>query len=177
MISISIPNLLELDANPFVQSPNNPNLTTANLAGSRGFEGMAINPSGTTLYPMLEGPLNSDPQRDRLLIYEFDLATSEFTGNTFFYRLENPTETGQAIGDLTAISDTEFLVIERDGRQGDPNNPAFSDPAQFKQIFKIDITQIDEEGFVEKELLVDLLDIADLVCYEIFVQTAQPLDS
>ncbi|MEA5509158.1 esterase-like activity of phytase family protein [Crocosphaera sp. UHCC 0190] len=158
---ISIPNLLGLDANPFVQSPDNPNLTTANLPRSRGFEGMAINTSGTKLYPLLEGPLTSDPQRDRLLIYEYDLATSQFTGNSFNYRLENPTETGQAIGDLTAISDTEFLVIERDGKQGDPNNPLFSDPAQFKRIYKININEVDQDGFVKKELLVDLLDIAD----------------
>ncbi|ACK65184.1 conserved hypothetical protein [Rippkaea orientalis PCC 8801] len=158
---IEIPNVLGFDSNPLVQSPDNPNVTTANLGRSRGFEGMAINQSGTKLYPLLEGSLTSDPERDRLLIYEYDLLTSDFTGNVFYYRLENPTESGQAIGDLTAISDTEFLVIERDGKQGDPNNPLFSDPAEFKRIYKIDITQVDQEGFVEKELLVDLLAISD----------------
>ncbi|GBF79407.1 esterase-like activity of phytase family protein [Aphanothece sacrum] len=155
---ISVPNVLGFDANPFVQSPDNPNLTTANLGRSRGFEGLAINPSGTKLYPLLEGPLTSDSQRDRLLIYEFDLTTEQFTGKSFNYRLE---DTSHAIGELTAISDNEFIVIERDGRQGDPNNPAFTNPAQFKRLYKIDINQVDGNGFVKKDLLVDLLNIDD----------------
>lgn len=155
---IPVPNVLGFDANPFVQSPDNPNLTTANLGRSKGFEGLGINPSGTKLYPLLEGSLNSDPQRDRLLIYEFDLTTEQFTGNTFNYRLEN---TANAIGELTAISDNEFIVIERDNNQGDPNNPAFTNPAQFKRLYKIDINQVDGNGFVKKDLLVDLLNIKD----------------
>ncbi len=47
-------------------------IAAANLPRSRGCEGMALNASGTKLYAMLEGPLISDSQRDRLLINEFD---------------------------------------------------------------------------------------------------------
>ena len=156
---ISLPNFLGLGDKPLVQSPDNPNLTgTANLGGSRGFEGMALNTSGTKLYAMLEGALVTDQQRDRLLINQFDLATKQYTGKTFSYRLESPS---YFIGDLTAINDNEFLVIERDGKQGDPNNSAFTDPAQFKRIYKIDISKVDSAGFVQKELLVNLLNIPD----------------
>ena len=42
---------------PNVKSPQNPFLGSGafNLPRSKGFEGMAISPSGSTLYPMLEG--------------------------------------------------------------------------------------------------------------------------
>lgn len=156
---ISLPNFLGLGDNPLVQSPDHPQLEgTANLGGSQGFEGLALNSSGTKLYAMLEGALRPDDQRDRLLINEFDLATQTYTGKTFFYQLDPQ---GRAIGDLTAINDHEFLVIERDHRAGDPNNPAYTQPAEFKRIYKIDINQLDSEGFVEKDLLVDLLNIPD----------------
>ncbi|WP_013334556.1 PEP-CTERM sorting domain-containing protein [Gloeothece verrucosa] len=158
---ISLPNFLGLGNNSLVQSPSNPNTTTPNLPNSKGFEGMALNTNGTKLYAMLEGPLNNDQNRNRLLINEFDLATKQYTGNVFAYRMENTVESGQAIGDLTAINDHEFLVIERDSKQGDPNNPAFTTPAQFKRIYKIDISQVDSQGFVKKNLLVDLLNIPD----------------
>jgi hypothetical protein len=65
------------------------------------------------------------------------------------------------VGDLTAINDHEFLIIERDGLQGDPQNPAFTNPAKFKKLYKIDLRQKDSQGGVKKELLVDLLNIPD----------------
>lgn len=161
----SLPNFLGLGEPPLplVQSPDNPFLgdSIPNLPGSRGFEGTSLNASGTKLYAMLEGPLVPDTNRNRLLINEFDLATKSYTGRVFYYRMENTFESGQAIGDLTAINDREFLVIERDSRQGDPNDPAITDPAQFKRIYKINITKLDSQGFVEKQLLVDLLNVED----------------
>lgn len=160
---VPVPNTLGLDSNPLVQSPSNPLLGTSvpNLPNSKGFEGLAISPDRTKLYGLLEGPLTTDTKRNRLLIYEFDAASKSFTGKVFQYRMEATTESGQSIGDFTAINDHEFLVIERDSKQGDPNNPAFTDPARFKRIYKIDIGKIDSYGYVEKQLVVDLLDIAD----------------
>lgn len=165
---IPLPNFLGLGKLSFVKSPDNPEFTNlpvdfqriekANLSSSKGFEGMALNSSGTKLYPMLEGALKDDPERDRLLIHEFDLAIKQYTGKVFFYKLAKP---NYAIGDLTAINDNEFIVIERDNNQGDPNNPAFKTPAQFKRLYKINITNLDKQGFVKKELLVDLLKIFD----------------
>jgi glycerophosphoryl diester phosphodiesterase len=51
------------------------------------------------------------------------------------------------------INDHEFLVIERDSDQGDE--------AEFKKIFKLDFSEVDEAGFIKKEELVDLLAISD----------------
>ena len=55
---------------PGVRSPQNPFLggETANLPGSKGFEGMSISPNGKTLYPMLEGALTTDPDQRQLRI-------------------------------------------------------------------------------------------------------------
>lgn len=157
---IPLPNFTGLGGDTSVQSPDNPFLgnQTANLPRSGGFEGLALNASGNKLYAMLEGALTPDPQRDRRLINEFDIETKQYTGRVFSYRMEDPSYN---IGELTAINDKEFIVIERDNNQGDPNNPAFSNPAQFKRLYKVDISDVDSEGFVAKELLVDLLNIAD----------------
>ncbi|MEB3220111.1 MAG: glycerophosphodiester phosphodiesterase family protein [Nostocales cyanobacterium 94392] len=121
----------------------------SNLASSRGFEGMAFSPDRTTAYPLLEGTVFGDPANS-LRIYEFDLTTGTYDGLVGYY----PTSVANhAIGDFTPINNNEFLVIERDNGQGDA--------AQFKKIFKIDISQVDENGFVEKEEIVDLLNIED----------------
>ena len=137
-----------------VRSPDNPDVlaeeAVANLPGSGGFEGMAFSPDRTTtLYPLLEKSVTGDPD-NALRIYEFDVASGEYEGLVGYYGTEDP---GHAIGDFTPINDDEFLVIERDGEQ--------ADAASFKKIFKIDISNVDEEGFVAKEEVVDLLNIAD----------------
>lgn len=134
----------------FVQSPQNPDLgdSLPNLSQSRGFEGMAFSPDGSTLYPLLEGTVDGDPE-NALRIYEFDVESSSYTGLVVYY----PTTDSNPIGDFTPINDTEFLVIERDNNQGEE--------AEFKKIFKIDISQVDENGFVEKTEVVDLLNISD----------------
>lgn len=155
---IPIPNLTKVGNSPFVRSPDYPEFTNlsseqrqaqANLGGSSGLEGMAINVSRTKLYPMLEGTIKGD-RANRLLIYEFDLTTQQFTGETFGYKLE---QANHAIGEITAISDRQFIVIERDKLEGEA--------AQFKRLYKIDISKRDSAGYVHKELLVDLLRIPD----------------
>ena len=127
----------------------NQEIVPPNLASSRGFEGMAFSPDRKTLYPLLEGAVTRDPD-DALRIYKFDATASEYTGLVGYYQTS---VVGHAIGDFTPINDAEFLVIERDGKQGDA--------AEFKKIFKVDISNIDENGYVEKEEVVDLLNIQD----------------
>ena len=151
----------------FVRSPDNPafsrlseadRIKSANLGRSSGFEGLAINATGNKLYAMLEGALVTDSNQNRLLISEFDLKTKKYTGKIFSYRLNTP---GRSIGDMTAINDHEFIVIERDNGQGDANDPAFTNPARSKKLYKINLSVLDRDGFVEKVLLADLLNIAD----------------
>jgi hypothetical protein len=137
---------------PGVQSPQSPFLgpNTPNLPASRGFEGMAITPDGKTLYPMLEGPLTTDTDQQRLIINQFDIKKRRYTGRQWFYHLEAP---GYSIGDLTAITNSRFLVIERDQLQGAA--------ALFKKIYIVDLDEVGADGFLLKHEIVDLLAIAD----------------
>jgi hypothetical protein len=135
-----------------IQAPQNPflNGATPNLNQSNGFEGMALNASRTKLYPLLEGSVIGDPAKS-LRISEFDLAKEAYTGLTLLYRLE---EQGTNIGDFTAVSDHEFLVIERNGGTATSGTP-------YKHIFLIDLERVDANGFVQKTDLVDLMNVAD----------------
>ncbi|WP_427159585.1 phytase [Aliinostoc sp. HNIBRCY26] len=143
----------DLLAGDFVRSPDHPDFLTEpsnpNLSRSRGFEGMAISLDKQTLYPMLEGTVTGDPANS-LRIYEFDVASKQYQGLVGYYYLENPSH---AIGDITVINENEFLVIERDNGQGAT--------AQFKKLFKVDFSKKDANGFVSKEEIGDLLNIAD----------------
>ena len=134
----------------FVQSPQNPSLgdSLPNLERSKGFEGLAFSPDRKTLYPLLEGTVDGDPE-NALRIYEFDVESAAYNGLVGYY----PTTDGNPIGDFTPINDHEFLVIERDENEGEE--------AEFKKVFKIDISQVDENGFVAKEEVVDLLNVED----------------
>ena len=136
-----------------VRSPQNPDVLSgeklSNLGRSKGFEGLAISPDRTKLYPLLEGPVVGDPT-NALRVYEFDVASSKFQGLLGYYRLESPSN---AIGDFTVINSNEYLVIERDPNQGDA--------AKFKKIFKVDLSKKDADGFFAKEEVVDLLNIQD----------------
>ena len=98
---------------PGVQAPQNPYLGTGtpNLGGSGGFEGMAINPQGDRLYTLLEKSVTGDPAGS-LRINEFHIDTEAYTDQQWLYRLDT---SGTAIGDMVAINDHEFIVIERNG--------------------------------------------------------------
>jgi hypothetical protein len=152
---ISTPNINamgNLDTTTEVRSPDNPFLSApeeANIGRTGGFEGMAFRPSGYMLYPLLEKSVETDPP-DALRIYDFQPDGPDFADFVGFYR---KTVSNHAIGDFTPINDKEYLVIERDSAQ--------AATAQFKKIFKIDITMIDEDGYVYKEEVVDLLNIDD----------------
>jgi hypothetical protein len=145
---------------PGVMSPSNPTLPpggTPNLANSKGFEGMAISPNGHTLYPMLEGPVAEDTTAGLpadLRIFEVKLerdgTRARFTGNVSRYRLEHP---ANAIGDFIAVNDHQFLVIERDNGAGPT--------ARFKAIFLADLRDRDRDGYVDKDLLVNLMAVPD----------------
>ncbi|MGH1392437.1 MAG: phytase [Trichormus sp.] len=143
----------DLLAGEFVRSPDHPDFLTEpsnpNLSRSRGFEGMAISLDKQTLYPMLEGTVTGDPANS-IRIYKFDVASKQYQGLVGYYFLENPSH---AIGDITVINENEFLVIERDNGQGAS--------AQFKKLFKVDFSKKDANGFISKEEIGDLLNIAD----------------
>lgn len=123
----------------------------SNLAGSGGFEGMAINPAGDKLYTLLEKPVTGDPA-NTLRINQFDINKEAYTGLDFLYQLE---PSGTAIGDMTAIDEQRFLVIERNGAT------ATGGGTPFKKIFIADLNGVADGGLVKKTELVDLMNIAD----------------
>ncbi|MBW8848192.1 MAG: esterase-like activity of phytase family protein [Burkholderiales bacterium] len=138
-----------------VYSPQNPAVVngsvTATLGSSRGFEGMASNQAGDKLYTLLEGTVAGDAA-GTLRINAFDVNTESYTGQQWHYKLD---AAGTNIGDMTAINDHEFVVIERNGAT------ATGGGTPFKKLFKIDLNQLDASGNVSKTELVDLMNIAD----------------
>jgi glycerophosphoryl diester phosphodiesterase len=139
----------KLSRTELVRSPQNPFLSdpaTANLGGSRGFEGMAFSPDRKTSYPLLEGTVTGD-LAGMLRIYEF--RRGRFRKFAGFYPLDSP---ANAIGDFTPVNEKEFLIIERDGGQGAA--------ALLKKIYKIDLTRKVDDVFKKTEIA-DLLDIED----------------
>jgi glycerophosphoryl diester phosphodiesterase len=146
-------------AQDFVRSPNNPAVLAASpgpgqpsratLGGSKGYEGLATNPARTTAYALLEGSTISDTA-GLLRIHEFDLTAKKFITLTGYYKLEDP---ANAIGDFAVVNDDEYLVIERDNGAGET--------AKFKRIYKVNLSEKDEDSIVAKTLVADLMAIAD----------------
>ncbi len=156
---IPTPDFSKDPSKDLVRSPNNPGVlsaspnpgvaTGANLNASKGYEGMAINPSKTKIYAMLEGNVSTDAP-GMLRIHEFDPSSKKFVGIAGFYKLE---DAAYAIGDMTVINDNEYLVIERDNGVGAA--------AKVKRLYKIDLSKKDAAGVVQKELVADLMNITD----------------
>ena len=124
----------------------------ANLPGSGGFEGMAINKSGTRLYTLLERTVNGDAA-GTLRIDEFDTDREKYTGRRFLYPLD---ARGTNIGDMVALDDRRFIVLERNG--GTATTP---NTVPFKKVYLIDIEDVAEGGVARKLELVDLMNLAD----------------
>lgn len=137
-----------------VLSPQNPAVingsAAATLGRSNGFEGMASNPSGDRLYTLLEGTVTGDPAKT-LRINAFNVDTEAYTGQQWNYKLD---AAGTNIGDMTAINDHEFLIIERNGATATSGTP-------FKKIFRIDLNNVDSSGNVIKSEVANLMNIAD----------------
>ena len=135
-----------------VVSPASPFLAggTPTLPNSRGFEGMAISPDGKRLYPVLEGALVADVDRQRRLVYEFDIASRSYTGAVRPYRTE---AASHSVPELVALDAHRFLAIERDSLQGAA--------AAFKKVFLVDFREVDAAGYLSKQEVLDLLDIDD----------------
>jgi len=115
-----------------------PTITTGRQ-DNRGFEGLTMNPSGTKLYAVMQDPLvnegsSNDGRRSRnVRIVEFDIASGQSLAQ-YAYQLESrtvlnaidpgtaddfsATQIGRSVGlsAIYALSDSEFLVLERDNR-------------------------------------------------------------
>ena len=156
---------------PVLRAPQNPQNTQqnpANLASSRGFESMTRNADGSRLYVTTEASINSEPDKRKLVVYEFNTTTGQYTGRTFTYAKDssdfitggvNNSTNIFVTGDMTHVAGDRYIMIERDDFQGPPNS---ANPPRQKKLYLFDLTEIDPAtGFLRKRLLVDLLDIDD----------------
>ena len=138
---------------PDGKSPANPFLAageTPRVRSSRGFEAMAASKDGKTLYPIVEGSFADDPIARRRFVYEFDVASNRYTGQRWQYRTD---QDANVIGDAFMLQGQRMLIIERDDFEG-PRSVT-------KRLYSLDLASSDVDGFVEKELVVDLLRIAN----------------
>ncbi|MDP9808598.1 hypothetical protein J2W42_001440 [Rhizobium tibeticum] len=163
--------------NPVVSVQANPTakVPVFNLKRSGGFEGVAMSKDGSKLYGLLEGAIyqgdgkmESVDGHTAIRVIEFDTASKNWTGRTWFYPFE---EKGVSIGDFNMLDDTTALVIERDNGAGtkdkacvDPKQPkpdCFEAPAELKRIYKIEFNDANVGKSVRKIGYIDLLNIQD----------------
>ena len=137
---------------PGVRSPNNPFLDGQpnTQPNSRGFEAMAISRNGKYLYAALEGPVLTDANKSRRYIYQFSIDARALTGSIWEYKTEN---TAYMVADMWALDNNRMVVIERDGGLGLN--------AKFRNVYLVDLRRVGSDGFVEKNLAVDLTRISD----------------
>ncbi len=137
---------------PGVRSPNNPFLDGQpnTHPNSRGFEAMAITPNGKHLYGALEGPVLTDSNKLRRHVYEFSVDATALTGKVWEYKTEN---IAYMVADMWALDDNRMVLIERDGGLGLN--------ARFRNVYLVDLRRVGSDGFLEKELAVDLTAIPD----------------
>jgi hypothetical protein len=104
---------------------------------NRGMEGLAITPDGKTLVGMMQSPMYNPSKAAVsnsviLRILTFDIATA--ATKQYAYVMDNVSLTG--VSEIVAVNSTTFLTLERDGLYGGDA----SNPAAFKKVFKIDIS-------------------------------------
>lgn len=113
----------------------------ANRIPNRGMEGLTVTPDGRTLVGIMQSalqqpdltknPKNVAPIR----IVTVDLRT--LRTHEYLYLLDDPQANGTAASEITALSNHEFLVDERDGR---------FEPNAFKKLYRVDIAKATDVG-------------------------------
>lgn len=140
---------------------------TSGRQANRGFEGLTITPDGSTLLAILQSPLIQDGGLDRrnkragenIRILAITIATGQI--RQYVYQMESASH---GVNEILALSSTDLLVLERDGKGGNE--------AEAKLITRIDLSQAtdvsaiaalpraglpDGVRAVEKTILLDLL--------------------
>jgi hypothetical protein len=104
---------------------------------NRGFEGLAISPDGRTAYAMLQSAMLDEGGGNGTVnrIVAFDTRTARPVAQ-YAYRMEGNSQ-GRGISALVALSDHEFLVIERNNR-GLGVDANLASPN--KKVYRIDLT-------------------------------------
>ncbi|MBZ4192558.1 esterase-like activity of phytase family protein [Niabella beijingensis] len=123
--------------NPFSTGSKKLPLVLAKRRPNRGMEGLTITPDGKTLVGIMQFPLYNPSSAAitnslAIRILTFDIAT----GNTkqFVYMMDNWSL--QAVSEIAAIDNNNFLVLERDGQFATAANRT----TVFKKLFKISLS-------------------------------------
>lgn len=122
-----------------VKNPGTPEeeLPPGNTAGrqpNRGFEGLALTPDGQTLVAILQSPLIQDDalsdKNERVGMNIRMLAIDIQSGKTrqHVYQLSSARN---GVNEILAVSDSTFIVLERDGKEGDK--------ARHRSLYLIDL--------------------------------------
>ncbi len=104
---------------------------------NKGMEGLTVTPDGRTLVGIMQSALTEpdlNGAKTALItttrIVTIDLRTKAM--HEYLYLLDDPANhTGNAVSEITALSNTKFLVDERDGNLG---------AGAFKQLYEIDLS-------------------------------------
>lgn len=135
--SFTLPNEFYV-ATPGPTTTSETSLNSSGRTPNKGMEGLALTPDGKTLVGIIQAALLQDTAAAKKLlrIVTIDIASATVT-HEYAYKLT----TGSGVSEILALNNHEFLVDERDGdgREGGSNPNLSSTPAQFKQVFKIDL--------------------------------------
>jgi hypothetical protein len=115
----------------------------ANRVPNKGMEGLTVTPDGHTLVGMMQSALQQPdlPSSVKaknvttLRIVTYDLRTH--ATHEYVYLLDDPKTNSGAVSEITALSDTTFLVDERDGD---------FEPGAYKKLFRIDLEGATDVG-------------------------------
>jgi glycerophosphoryl diester phosphodiesterase len=112
-----------------------------------GISGITIHTEQEKIYAVLEKPLKN-AEAKTIKILSFDMQSRTWDKDTFSYKLEPQ---GSAIDAIVWVGGVRFLILERDGKEGDLS--------AHKIVF--DVT-LDEDNYtVQKQPLVDLMHVFD----------------
>ena len=107
---------------------------------NKGMEGLAVTPDGRTLVGIMQAGLNAPggPKSKKvtpLRIVTVDLASR--TTHEYLYLLHNTGGADTAVSEISALSDTELVVDERDGDV---------EPDANKKLWRIDLSEATDVG-------------------------------
>lgn len=108
---------------------------------NKGMEGLTLTPDGRTLVGIMQSALQQPDLTKKpsnvttLRIVTVDLRTR--ATHEYLYLLDDPDTTSTAVSEITALSATQFLVDERDGKV---------QPGAFKKLYRIDLSGATDVG-------------------------------
>jgi hypothetical protein len=112
---------------------------------NRGLEGLTVTPDGKTLVATMQSalqqadlPAGVDAKKAVVptRIVTYGLRTHEL--HEYLFLLDEPATTGVANSEITALSNTTFLIDERDGK--------FPEAGGYKKLWKVDISNATDVG-------------------------------